>query len=836
MTVSSVIPVNNYTGNSSVKKFDFDFLIENTNELVVQHTDKNGIVSVLSEGTDYSVNETGNPNGSYITFPLNGSSYDVLKPDETISLILDLTIKQEAEFGNSLYFDLHILERTFDYIVRILQIFAGKFERCLKVNEGAKITPDELFNEIKESAVKSVSSAAGAEESENKALLYYNSTKSVAEEAIAEIGTDNTRGLRGDAVSSIISAKNESLNAINLTGAENAGYVNIAKDNALNDINSFRDETLNAVNSAGTSALSQITPYVSLAKDWANKTDGTVDGEEYSAKYYASLSHRNSAVSYEQLRSVISYLNDGFLRTDAEGFISVYSGKHSTFDLSKFEILGSPDITKDGIVSGFANTAYLQPGVQTFDVTKPWEIKGTVVTGLIDGSEQGLLSYSDKLWVRITPSKSFGFAFTGNTETSEHRINGQSEVSGNTKYDYVFGWNGAKYYLDIYTENSLFEHLEYVSSIPAKISDVYPYLIYGNFAANRTKFWKGQIDLKKFSVKSNGITVFSGNKTGVDDYVIDGEIIEIPYTESKTGSKIVDVVYRDRVQDVYEQQGYAPYYTIDEENKNFTLPPGEIYGMIEKVKAASTVDIYRSGNTQVWKYKDGRLIMTGRYEWQMTSSDIPFVQPVLSANGTPGGSAFAALSSSPFAEFAAYKVFDGNTSTFFEGNATDPCYVGFYNPQALKVTSLLITNGTDATRNTTNYAIDASNDGSSWVEILTGTSPVSGEGSSFNINLSSNNQYYKYYRLRSLGIKYGWIVTKISITAVYQGTATAAINRIVLPQTFADNAYGFIFSGCGGSVSNVYVSENGQNASYVDMEGTAESGTYLNWQAIGRWK
>ena len=57
--------------------------------------------------------------------------------------------------------------------------------------------------------------------------------------------------------------------------------------------------------------------------------------------------------------------------------------------------------------------------------------------------------------------------------------------------------------------------------------------------------------------------------------------LKIPYTESKTGSKIVDAVYRDRVEDVYEQYGQANYYTLDEENKNFTLPMGEIYGMIE---------------------------------------------------------------------------------------------------------------------------------------------------------------------------------------------------------------------------------------------------------------
>lgn len=148
MTVSSIVPVNNYTGNSSTKIFDFDFLIENQNELVVKHKDKNGILSNLEYGIDYSINEIGNKNGSYIEFPLSGSRYGVLQPDEQLSLVLSLKIKQESEFHNSSYFNLDILEWTFDYIVRILQILNRKIDRCVKVEESISISPDEIINEI----------------------------------------------------------------------------------------------------------------------------------------------------------------------------------------------------------------------------------------------------------------------------------------------------------------------------------------------------------------------------------------------------------------------------------------------------------------------------------------------------------------------------------------------------------------------------------------------------------------------------------------------------------------------------------------------------------------
>ena len=35
---------------------------------------------------------------------------------------------------------------------------------------------------------------------------------------------------------------------------------------------------------------------------------------------------------------------------------------------------------------------------------------------------------------------------------------------------------------------------------------------------------------------------------------------------------------------MYGQYGYTQYYTLDETNGNFTLPMGDIYGMIENLR------------------------------------------------------------------------------------------------------------------------------------------------------------------------------------------------------------------------------------------------------------
>lgn len=142
MTVPNIEPVNNYPGNGSNTTFDFDFLINSADELKVLHTSSNSVQAPLTLDVDYTINEIGNENGSYITFPIQGSSYSVLSSEETISLILDLEIEQDTPFGSagsSGNLNLVVLELTFDYIVRLLQLLSRKLERSVKIKEGADV-------------------------------------------------------------------------------------------------------------------------------------------------------------------------------------------------------------------------------------------------------------------------------------------------------------------------------------------------------------------------------------------------------------------------------------------------------------------------------------------------------------------------------------------------------------------------------------------------------------------------------------------------------------------------------------------------------------------------
>ena len=69
--------------------------------------------------------------------------------------------------------------------------------------------------------------------------------------------------------------------------------------------------------------------------------------------------------------------------------------------------------------------------------------------------------------------------------------------------------------------------------------------------------YDGGMSVESSSFNLNSIKVYSNGN------LIYQPCLKIPYTLSKTDSKIVDVAYRDRVQDLYEQTGEALFYTLD---------------------------------------------------------------------------------------------------------------------------------------------------------------------------------------------------------------------------------------------------------------------------------
>ena len=334
MTVSSLVPVNNYTGNSYSKKFDFDFLIEKESELKVYLINASGYSILLENGIDYSINEIGNPNGSYITFPLSSSKYDVLSSDEKLSLALDLVIKQENEFKNSLYFNFDVLEWTFDYIIRILQIFSRRFERAVLVTEGTDVTPAELLNNI--------------EESESAAKTYSEISKaySISAEGYSEVSKNHS----DVAKSHSDTAKQEA------EKAEAQAEIAVQKAREIGTVTFLPVSFL-----YGNECAEELPCYAEWICDGRELISGDYSG--FVTKYLDSGVF--SVCKYEDYNAEI--LQNGYCKKFAVNpFI---------YDRSQFTVVGSPVISDDGIASGFDNSNYIQATQLKNLANKSWTIK-----------------------------------------------------------------------------------------------------------------------------------------------------------------------------------------------------------------------------------------------------------------------------------------------------------------------------------------------------------------------------------------------------------------------------------------------------------------------------
>lgn len=302
MTVSQQTPVSNCWGNNSATEFSFDFYIAKESELLVEHTDLNGIKSTLENGVDYSIHEVGNKDGSYITFPLSGSKYKTLAwntstdQKELLTISLTLPIEQSAEYEDSGDLSKKNLELSFDYAIRLIQILNRTISRAVKVNEGDEVTPDQLIESLNESkriavdaATTATTQAENAQNSANiaseKANIATAKTAEVTEtynnamadiqkdwqDAVNEIEEKRTTAessiteLKKSAeltitngMADITSNKEQSMSAINENRETSLAEIESAKSGAVSSINTTKDNAVSIVKQTGTDEYNKI--------------------------------------------------------------------------------------------------------------------------------------------------------------------------------------------------------------------------------------------------------------------------------------------------------------------------------------------------------------------------------------------------------------------------------------------------------------------------------------------------------------------------------------------------------------------------------------------------
>lgn len=253
--------------------------------------------------------------------------------------------------------------------------------------------------------------------------------------------------------------------------------------------------------------------------------------------------------------------------------VEVFSGNKTGIDVIKpddYTMVGTPTITNDGIASGFSSSNYLTK-VLNFYSAISWKIQipyktsndFSVMQRIIDRASGnnyvGFYINTNKKCGGFVQVSSTNLSFTATTSNS---------VENNTDYLLTVSYKEDTYEIKFVkmSDNSVIYEATATSNLAWGNEDTAHRIGTG---ADTSYYCFGSIDLNSFKIYVDGNLVYQ-------------PCLKIPYTagSNQYGGKYVDVAYRNRVQDAYEQGLANDYFTIDEENQNFTLPMGEIYGMI----------------------------------------------------------------------------------------------------------------------------------------------------------------------------------------------------------------------------------------------------------------
>ena len=295
-------------------------------------------------------------------------------------------------------------------------------------------------------------------------------------------------------------------------------------------------------------------------------------------------------------------LETGNVSSDADVYADVLSYKNSSVETGidtvkpdEYTVTGTPSISETGIASNLGNGNKIQ--CNTFTLAdlknKSWRVECEInVVDLNTSDTANISTYLLKFCDNWHTYGSITCVYNSETNRFSFRLN--------TRVDDNEGWY-CNTTTPVLTEDikrlkiiATFEKDTETQNYKIKVFNADTGEQLGNTGSYTPATEKKELDiiddlptqsplLGESSATTNWTTYdLNTYKFYIEDKLVWQPCLKIPYTLSKTGSKIVDAAYRDRVQDVYEQYGVAMYYTLDEENRNFTLPMGEIYGMIEK--------------------------------------------------------------------------------------------------------------------------------------------------------------------------------------------------------------------------------------------------------------
>ena len=192
-----------------------------------------------------------------------------------------------------------------------------------------------------------------------------------------------------------------------------------------------------------------------------------------------------------------------------------------TFDRSKFTVVGAPTITDDGIASGFSASNFLQK--KGISIKNNWEIISPKFLYRVDTTGErgifflGTISSSGDGFVRTAILRNGRIACNVSSSDWNNQIIYADILVNATTNDYIqtkIGCKNGEYYIyHRINDNGWQLDNKKTSTVLLNIT-------------NKTlnicdSTYNGSIDLKQFSITVDGVEIFNGNKTGIDQIKTD---------------------------------------------------------------------------------------------------------------------------------------------------------------------------------------------------------------------------------------------------------------------------------------------------------------------------
>jgi len=252
---------------------------------------------------------------------------------------------------------------------------------------------------------------------------------------------------------------------------------------------------------------------------------------------------------------------------------SVYTGNKTGIDTIKpddYSVVGTPTITDDGIASGFSRGFVKFPfTLSTFN-----EI---VIEISKDANSTGMMFSTDtqKLMIWQTSTNKVQFSWREVNSTTNVIVENFTVSADAQLYKFVLTSTTLSLYCD-----GVLNEIRTVTT--TGLAYTFTYGIIGNYHPTTIDnfAFTGSIDLNALKIYVDGNLVYQ-------------PCLKIPYTKGSEqyGGKYVNAQYLPRVKDAYEQGLANDYFTLDEVNGTYTLPMGNLYGMIEKLNQLAKDEI-----------------------------------------------------------------------------------------------------------------------------------------------------------------------------------------------------------------------------------------------------